>query len=95
MAVSRAAGIRADGLVSHRPETKPWRACICAVAWRRLRAMPANAAINEAFAEANAVKPGTDVRVLLNGRAAELSYHRHRPVAGIRLRGEAGAADSR
>ena len=38
-----------------------------------------DAAINEAFAEANAVRPGTDVRVLLNGRMQ--SFH----ITGIAL----------
>ena len=38
-----------------------------------------DAAINEAFADANAVRPGTDVRVLLNGRMQ--SFH----ITGIAL----------
>ena len=38
-----------------------------------------DAAINEAFADANAVRPGTDVRVLLNGRLQ--SFH----ITGIAL----------
>jgi putative ABC transport system permease protein len=39
----------------------------------------ANAALNEAFAEANAVAPGADVRVILNGRVQ--NFH----ITGIAL----------
>ena len=50
------------------PATSRWRGCTSGGAPRRSRATPEAVAINEAFAEANAVRLGTDVPVVLNGR---------------------------
>jgi putative ABC transport system permease protein len=49
-----------------------------------------SAVINEAFAEANNVPPGGELRVLLNG----LQHLGRRIVAGIRLRRETGSSNS-
>ena len=75
------------------PATSRWRGCTCAAAPPPEPGDARTVAINEAFAEANAVTPGTDVRVVLNGRVQSFQRRRHRAVARIRLCGEAGHAD--